>query len=221
MRRKWLLLLMCLIGVAILTVNCGNDQESSSADNGKTMLSGTYQNQNPVIVMDDGQKLVGNDQIIAEFRKRAESNPEAIYQINISGNEVPQAGNLPDGGVAPSGVKIPLPYSYNAVFAAPHYGYVAGYCIKRNIVHVNFIINKTGVTTPIADLHIGSWIENGKICVGVYVSPQGWCKKICSPTFNDIVGAIAGALISMGIYYSVAWAMAYVLAPIACALLAI
>ena len=112
---------------------------------------------------------------------------------------------------------------YHFRFVGIHTSWLGGGrdCIRRTVPHVSFIINRQGGGV-VTDIHIASWVESGRRCVAIYVSPQGWCRKNCNiPRYDDIKNWLTTALVAIGISASVAAIMATILTPIAVGALAI
>ncbi len=96
-------------------------------------------------------------------------------------------------------------------------------CFSKQGAVVNLAVSKLGVNDPIADLHLISWSENGRVCFGAYMSGavKNWCAKICSPTYKDVKNALYSAFLSAGITASVAIILSEIAAPATMAALAI
>lgn len=225
MKRKRIFL---LIGVMVVCANvyfsCG---DSSTPDETTPIVTttatdgyATYDGGQPIVILDNGRTLNGEDEIMGAFREIYQNDPNAEINLEISGEEAPAEATAEEG-IQPNAV-IKLPYDYYVVVHTDrHY---IGSCIGREVSHINFAITKKNFSGSIANLHVASWFQSGRVCVAVYATAKNkpaFCKKICSPTPRDIIGAIAAALIAMGVAASVAWAIAYIIGPIACGALLI
>lgn len=117
-------------------------------------------------------------------------------------------------------LRIPVPgTSYNVIVTA--HRHMLGGCINRNVFHVGFLINRDGQRRPIYDLHVAAWSENGRPCVGIYVTPSRWCWKQCGPSYRQIRDGMTGALVAAGLALATAEIISAVLAPIAIGALAL
>lgn len=205
MRKMVRVIIMIMVTALVYFPASASDQQE---------LRGKIVNGAPVLVLEDGRKLVGELEIKHGVRELLGLTPREMFNTS----EDPSAF-FSDTQAKIQSLVINLPGSYSAIFSLKTH-YVGG-CIKRIVPHVWFLISKKGRQNPIYDLHIAAWRQEGKICAGVYITPSGWCKTICSPSFSDITGAIAGALIAAGLVGWLAWAISYILAPIAMAALAL
>lgn len=224
MKRKRIALLLGLLAIsAFVYFSCGedsSDKSSPAVNPGATEGFGTFTGGQPMVVLDNGKTLTGEDEIIAEFREIYQQNPNAEINLEISGEEAPAEAAATEG-IQPN-VVIKLPYNYSVVVHTDrHY---IGSCISREVSHINFTLSKKGFSGSVANLHVAAWTQSGRICAAVYATGNNkpvFCKKICSPTPRDIIGGIAAALIAMGVATTAAWAIAYVIGPIACGALLI
>jgi hypothetical protein len=223
---RLLLAIVPILVICIFLPKCGNSPNNTNSTNvpasstpGIIDLQGTNEKDIPIIILNDGRRLVGQEQITKEFQILLQDNPDATYNLNIAGEELPTVTiNGEDMVVSPIYVK--LPYNYGVVFSY-HTGMVSKCNRNRTIPHFNFIINKQGVKTPIVDLHVGGWKENNQLCLCIYISPQDIVvfKKCFSPPKlpPQIATPIATALIYAGLSTATAYAIANVLAPIVAA----
>lgn len=203
--RKMVRVIMMIIAAALVYLPASaSDQE----------IKGKIINGAPVLILEDGQKLVGELEIKHGVRELLGLAPREMFNTFEDSRTF-----YPEALAKAQYLRISLPGGYTAVFTF-HTGFIGG-CIKRTVPHVGFLISKKGQQTPVYDLHIAAWRQGTKICAGVYITPSGWCKTFCSPSFSDITGAIAGALIAAGLVGWLAWAISYILAPIAMAALAL
>jgi len=78
--------------------------------------------------------------------------------------------------------------SYDVRIIPPHSNHYVGGCIRRNNVpHINFMIQDVFNGRLLWDLHLAVWSESGHPCVGIYITPNGWCWRYCSPwSYADI-----------------------------------
>lgn len=139
-----------------------------------------------------------------------------IESVLLTDDE-PIARTTPGERHAPLAIKI---FGTDFTIVVTAHKHPLGGCINKNVWHTGFLISKKGQKIPIVDLHIAGWTENGKPCVGIYVSPQGWCWKSCGPSYTDIQSAITAALAGY-LGYQIAAYMATVLTPIAVGALAV
>ncbi len=209
MKRKILVLAAFLLFASLVYIRCGNEannDESISLKGQADLIDGQ-----PIITLENGQKLIGQQEISNEFAKIM-SDPSARVQIEVA-NEIYQTDT--SSGVYTSPVVVALPAGYSfVVHWDQHY---IGSCIKRDVKHINVVIGKKGVNGGIANLHIAAWTQSGRPCVGIYLTSMKnavFCWSRCAPTYGDIVGGIASALIAAGIASTAAWALAYIIAPI-------
>jgi hypothetical protein len=198
-----------LVLLPVIFITCGADQMEKKA-------AATIENDQPVVTFEDGSQYVGNEAISTAFNKYFEKNPDSTIAVDINLDESGKffsanQGNV--GAVQQDATPIPIGFGYYVlVYYDKH---PIGACINRTVSHVNFKITKKGTSGSVFNLHIASW-NDGKRCIAVYMSdPKYFCQKICMPRFKDLVGGIAGALIVAGLSYSVAWSLAYILAPMA------
>lgn len=98
-------------------------------------------------------------------------------------------------------------------------GYTGG-CIKRNGSYYAARIN-TSSGSQIFDMHIVGYYSAGKLCLGFYESVKGWCWTDCTPSYSDIVSAVATAAMYVGISYATAYVIANIVAPFVVAAFAI
>ena len=212
-----------ILVLGIFFIKCGNSpsqHDSMSTSDPLTPttvnLQGTNDKETPIIVLEDGSKLIGQQQITEHFKTLIQNNPDATFNLNISGEEVPVVTQNGEDMIA-SPYYHSLPFNYGVVFGF-HYDWVRNCNPLRQINHFNFLINRPGIKDPIVDIHAGGWYENKKLCFCIYITPQ---KKVvfnrCTPTYGQITGGIAAALVAAGVSYSVAWAIANVIGPIVAA----
>lgn len=188
--------------LALLVVGLGIYVEAS--DDNQFKVKTNIRDGKPVVILNDGQKLIGEIEIINGLRE--------AFQTFPVGDDPEIATEKMKSALKSSSLRIPLPGGYSTIFSVGNH-YVGG-CVKRTVSHASFIINKKGGQV-ITDLHVAAWRENGRICVGVYVSPQGWCTSFCSPSYRDIVNSMSAALVAIGLATWLAYAIAEILAPFA------
>ncbi|MFA6537121.1 MAG: hypothetical protein WCT18_01845 [Patescibacteria group bacterium] len=154
----------------------------------------------------DGTEVFGREDYLVKV-KELYQNGGTIGEVSFA--EFEKFGDL-EIQRDPLTVKVPFTTYYITVSA--HYGYVSG-CIKKNVNHVNFIINQAGGSL-VMDLHIAAWTTNGKLCMGIYNSKNGWCISFCSPSSAQISSGIKSAAIAVGISASAAAIVAAALTPV-------
>lgn len=147
------------------------------------------------------------------------------YKINFVFNDEVQARIAED---LPADSSEELAGQKNAVIYLP-WSYVLSYdykpkdisckCFAKKGYFVTIRLNKG--SSQVFDMHATAWTSGGKVCFGLYESVSWWCTSICSPSYNDILYAIYYAALAVGLSAYIAWMVAYIMAPIVIALLAI
>lgn len=143
-----------------------------------------------------------------------------VTQINyFEVTPISTSNNGYDSIRQPLRIQVPST-NYYIIVLRPHRGNYIGNCIHRyNVLHMNFIINQKGGGL-IGDLHVAVWRENNRPCVGIYLSPQGWCTRFCGPSYTQVKNALASALIG-AVGLTAAYLIATSIAPIAVPVLAL
>jgi hypothetical protein len=97
-----------------------------------------------------------------------------------------------------------------------------GGCIKKaNVPHVGLLLKDKRTDREIVNLHLCSWIENGRRCFGIYNSATEFCQKVCGPTRSQMQSMLKAALVAAGIGVLVAAVIAPALILMAAPVLAL
>ncbi|KKQ38204.1 MAG: hypothetical protein US54_C0015G0002 [Candidatus Roizmanbacteria bacterium GW2011_GWA2_37_7] len=92
-------------------------------------------------------------------------------------------------------------------------GYV-GSCIKRTGKYYALRLTTTS-GGQLFDLHTLAYTSSGKLCLGFYESlATGWCWTDCTPSYSDVVSAVAAVAIAVGVSYATAYVIANIVAPL-------
>lgn len=119
-------------------------------------------------------------------------------------------------GVSKNPLYVPSPLRGYGLVLGFHKHLLKG-CIKRDVFHANLQV-RGGPSGAFWDLHIPVWMEAGRVCTGVYITwnpPAGanWCRKTCTPTYTEVRGLIASALIAAGMTAMIAEVLASIATP--------
>ncbi|HZG43143.1 MAG TPA: hypothetical protein VEY93_09285 [Longimicrobium sp.] len=95
-------------------------------------------------------------------------------------------------------------------------GYIGGCIRKHNVPHLGLLLKDKITGRQIVNLHLCSWVENGRRCFGVYNSAgNGWCQKVCAPTRKQMQDILTAALIAAGMVAIVAAVVSGSIIPLA------
>ncbi|KKW32259.1 MAG: hypothetical protein UY76_C0034G0001, partial [Candidatus Uhrbacteria bacterium GW2011_GWA2_52_8d] len=87
-----------------------------------------------------------------------------------------------------------------------------GGCIKRTGSYYAIRLTTTS-GGRIFDMHIVGYYTSGKLCLGFYESFKGWCWIDCTPSYSEVVDAVAKAVMVVGVSYATAYVIANIAAP--------
>lgn len=154
--------------------------------------------------------------IAADLDRVFDTAPETsspTQSDSISTRDGPEFGQV----AQPLGFALPGGYYFSMSVATTRW---VGGCVSRDCTP-GFAIRLHRNGTQLWDMHGGTYVSGGRVCIGLYESQSRWCRNWCSPTYSQVRNAIYSAAIAAGIGAATAWVIAQAVTPVVMTALAL
>jgi hypothetical protein len=157
----------------------------------------------------NGKVFTDQNSVVKEIAKSfvGKSNLTIVMNVHTFATAQKITGKTPGKLIAAAGWGFGFPVGNYYVRISLEPGPLGG-CIGKNVWHVGLMISKQGSSTPLIDLHLAAWRDNGGPQFGAYNSGSvaGFCIRSAfnySAVYNSIfkassalMGAVAGYVVA-------------------------